>query len=92
MGHMVGKDVYRQLGRKIDGLMTRAPWSDTFHAIVKELYSTNEADLIVKMPYGMASFDKIAKITGYDKTTLKKLLESLCSKGLVMDVSLEEKY
>lgn len=92
MGHMVGKDVYRKLGKKIDSLTMRAPWNDTFHAIVKELYTTDEADLIVKMPYGMASFDKIAKATGYDKTTLKKLLESLCSKGLVLDIGVEGKY
>ena len=92
MGHMVGKDVYRKLGKKIDSLTMRTPWNDTFHAIVKELYTTDEADLIVKMPYGMASFDKIAKVTGYDKTTLKKLLESLCSKGLVLDIGVEGKY
>ena len=92
MGHMVGKDTYRQLGKKIDGLMTRAPWNDTFHAIVKELYTTDEADLIVRMPYGMATFDKITQVTGYDETRLKKLLESLCFKGLVMDISLRGKY
>lgn len=92
MGHMVGKDTYRQLGRKIDGLMTRAPWNDTFHAIVKELYSIDEADLVVRMPYGLASFDKIADITGYDRNKLEKLLESLCFKGLVMDLSFRGKY
>jgi hypothetical protein len=25
MGHLAGKDVYRELGRKIDGLSMRAP-------------------------------------------------------------------
>ena len=34
MGHLVGKDVDRELGRKIDGLTTRAPWSDTLRALL----------------------------------------------------------
>ncbi len=50
MGHMVGKDVYRKLGKKIDGLAVRVPWTDSFYEILKELYTTEEADLIVKIP------------------------------------------
>ncbi len=92
MGHMVGKDIHRQLGRKIDGLIMRTPWNDTFHAIVKKLYSAEEADLIVKMPYGLASFGKVAKVTGYDRDNLKKLLDGLCVKGLVMDIGIEGRY
>jgi len=51
MRHIVGKDVlYRKLGRKIDGLTVRVPWNETLHEILKELYITEEADLIIKMP------------------------------------------
>ncbi len=86
MGHMVGKDIYRKLGRKIDGLTARTPWNETFHAILKELYTTDEADLIVRMPYGMNNFDKIQQITKYEPVKLRNLLDGLCSKGLVMDI------
>ena len=92
MGHMVGKDVYRKLGRKIDGLITRAPWNETFHAILKELYTAEEADLVVRMPYGMASLDKIEQVTGYDKAQAQTLLEGLCEKGLVLDIGREGRY
>ena len=92
MGHMVGKDVYRELGRKIDGQITRAPWNETFHAILKELYTTEEADLVVRMPYGMASLDKIAQVTGYDKARLQTSLDGLCEKGLVLDVGAKDRY
>ena len=92
MGHMVGKDVYRELGRKIDGLITRAPWNETFHAILKELYTTEEADLVTRMPYGMASLDKIARLTGYDKARLQTLLDGLCEKGLVLDIDAKDRY
>ncbi len=86
MGHVVGKDIYRKLGRKIDDLTTRTPWNDTFHAILKELYTAEEADLIVKMPYGLANLDQIAKTTKYKRAELQKMLEGLCGKGLVMDI------
>jgi Pyruvate/2-oxoacid:ferredoxin oxidoreductase delta subunit len=86
MGHLVGKDVFRQLGKKIDGLTVRVPWNDAMHAILKELYSTDEADLVVRMPYGMATLAQIEKVTKYERARLQKLLDGLCSKGLVMDI------
>ena len=51
MGHLVGNDIYRQLGKKIDGLSMRAPGNRAVYNILKELYSPEEATLIVKMPY-----------------------------------------
>jgi len=35
MGHLVGKDVYRELGQKIDGLTVRVPWSDKLEAVLR---------------------------------------------------------
>jgi len=92
MGHMVGKDIYRKLGRKIDGLQARAPWNETFHAILKELYSTEEADIAVKMPYGPASLSQIEKTTKLKRSELLKIIESMCSRGLVMDIWMRGKY
>ncbi|MGB2697431.1 MAG: 4Fe-4S binding protein [Candidatus Zixiibacteriota bacterium] len=92
MGHMVGKDIYRKLGKKTDNLTMRAPWNETFHAILKELYSTQEADIIVKMPYGLSKLDQIEKSTKYESSKLKKILASLCSKGLIMDLCLGGEY
>ena len=86
MGHMVGKDVYRKLGRKMDNLTMRAPWNEALHAILRELYSPEEADLAVMMPYGLSTIDQIERATTYDRTRLQKLLEGLCTKGLIMDL------
>jgi Pyruvate/2-oxoacid:ferredoxin oxidoreductase delta subunit len=92
MGHMIGKDVYRKLGRKIDNLTMRAPWNETLHAILKELYSTEEADVVVKMPYGLADLDQIEKATKYERSKLQKILDGLCSKGLVLDLFMNGGY
>jgi len=86
MGHLVGKDLYRKLGKKIDGLSVRVPWTDSLYEILKELYSTEEADLVIKMPFGFSTLKRIKEQTGIEEAKLRGLLESLCDKGLVMDV------
>jgi ferredoxin len=92
MGHLVGKDVYRALGRKIDGLTVRAPWNETLRDILKELYSEEEADLVIRMPYSLATLDRLEKVTGYERPRLERVLEQLCAKGLVMDICLGDRY
>ncbi len=92
MGHMVAKDVYRELGTKIDNLHVKAPCNDTFYQILKDLYSSEEAELIVKMPYVLSGLDRIQRITGIDKPKLEKILDDLCHKGLVMDMWLDGEY
>ncbi|MCP4451425.1 MAG: 4Fe-4S dicluster domain-containing protein [Planctomycetes bacterium] len=86
MGHLVGKTLYQRLGKKIDGLTVRTPWNENLHAILKELYTAEEADLIARMPYRPSGLDRICQITGYNEDRVKPMLESLCEKGLVMDL------
>ena len=93
MGHLVGKDVlYRELGKKIDGLTVKVPWNENFHSILKELYTVEEADLIVKMPYRLSNRKRIQKITKIEETKLQKLLAGLCAKGLLIDVEIKGDY
>lgn len=86
MGHLVGKDIYRSLGKKIDNLTMRAPWSGALHAILTELYSPEEAGLVVAMPYGMARLDRLKRMTRMEEARLLPLLEGMCDKGLVIDI------
>ena len=86
MGHLVGKDIYRDLGRKIDNLSVRTPWNETLREILRELYSPEEADVVVRMPYRLSRLKKIVQVTGYEKTMLRNILDGLAEKGLVIDV------
>lgn len=92
MGHLAGKDLYRKLGKKIDGLTSRAPWNDTLYSILKELYNPQEAELIVKMPYGLSTLDQIQKVSNLNGIDLQKLLENLAEKGLILDLWVRDKY
>jgi len=89
MGHLVGKDVYRKLGTKVDGLTVRAPWNETMRAILKELCSPEEAEVFIGMPYGFATLDRIARSTGHERVKLQGTLERLAEKGLVVDFEFE---
>jgi ferredoxin len=86
VGHLAAKDVYRDLGRAIDGLTARAPWNETLRAILRELYTAEEAELVSRMPTGLASLERIAEATGVARDRLPGLLEGLAAKGLVMDL------
>lgn len=91
MGHQVGKDIYRRLGRKVDGLTMRTPWNETFHTILKELYTPAEAELVVAMPYGMSGLDRLVRTTGMAEERLLPLLERACDKGLVIDLLVDSR-
>ena len=92
MGHTNIKTIYQKLGRKIDNLPTRAPWNEAFYEILKGLYSEKEADLLVKMPYGLSNLNRVAQVTKYESTELLRILGGMCSKGLVMDLWLNDAY
>ncbi len=78
--------LYRKLGEKIDNLHVKAPWNETWHCILKELYTTREADVVVKMPYTFSTLERISQITKMEEPLLQNILEGLCRKGLIMDL------
>lgn len=92
MGHLVAKDIYGPLGEKIDSFSVRTPQTEAFHAMLRELYSPDEAELIVQMPFGLSTLGRISRITGRQADELRPILERLCDKGLVVDLDLGGKY
>lgn len=92
MGHMSGKDVYRRVGEKIDSLQMRAPWNEHLHELLKELYTTEEAEVFCQLPASLSSLGKLVRITKIEEARLEKILESLCLKGLVIDMFIGGKY
>lgn len=86
MGHRVGKDIYRQLATRLDQAPMRTPWSPVFHELITSLYTPEEAKLIICLPYRPASLERIAALTGIQRMELQRRLESLCGKGLVIDI------
>jgi hypothetical protein len=92
MGHLIGKNIYKNLGKKIDNLTARTPQNEAFYKILKELYSEDEAVVVAGMPYVLSNFKTVHKSLKIDEKKLKILLDSLCEKGLVMDLFLDGEY
>ena len=92
MGHMTGKEVYRRLGRKIDSLTMRAPWNDALFDILSELYTTEEAELLINMSYGLSTLEKLVGISKSELPRLRSTLDDLCAKGLVIDIWINQEF
>ena len=92
MGHLTGKEIYQHLGDKLDSLPFRVSKNKELYAILKSLYTADEADLVVKMPFGLSTTDQIAKASGIETARLASMLEGLCTKGLVIDIWIRDNY
>lgn len=93
MGHMTLKnDIFRDVGRKLDGNTCRTPWNESLYQIIKKVYTEEEADLMVKLPFTPSSLERVAKLTKVEKTRLRVLLDSMCEKGLVLDFKVHGQY
>ena len=92
MGHLAGKEIYQQLGDKLDNLPFRISKNKELYSILRSLYTADEAELIVKMPFGLSTDDQIEKVANFEKVKLASVLESLCIKGLVVDIWIKERY
>ncbi|BBD07558.1 ATP-binding protein [Desulfovibrio ferrophilus] len=86
MGHIIAKDIYRELGDKVDGMPVRMPWSDAMHRMLKAIYTPAEAQFIIRMPYRPSTAQRIGPMVGMQEPELSKTLNSLCHKGLVCDI------
>ena len=71
MGHITSKNIYKNLGKKIDNLTMRVPWNKAFYEILKELYTEEEADFITKMPYGLSGLEQIVRSTNYEEVKVQ---------------------
>lgn len=86
MGHVAMKDLYGRVGEKLDGLEARAPMNEDLYEILKEIFTESEAEIFCSMPYGLSPRQRIAQITGLDEKILEKHLREMSSKGLILDM------
>jgi len=89
MGHRAAKDIYDELSTKLDGSMVRMPDHPALRQLLLELYSADEAELVARMPWGLARIDRVAQVTKRDTAHLTRQLGELAHKGLVLDLTNE---
>ncbi len=86
MGHIASKDIYRQLGQRLDQAPVRTPWTPIFQDLVRALYTPAEAELIIRLPYRPSTLARIARMTKESEDAVLPMLDTLCAKGLVLDI------
>ena len=86
MGHLVGKDIYRQLGKRLDQSPVRTPWTPVFRQLLEALYSRDEAELVCLLPCRPSSLERIVRLTGRPAAVVQPMLDTLCAKGLIIDI------
>jgi len=88
MGHVTNvKDmVYRALAERLSKNPVGVKINETLLEILRRLYSESEAAVGSKFPLTPVPLDKIAAATGFEKNRLKKILDEMAEKGLVLDI------
>lgn len=80
---MDNREIYRRLRDKLSVAPSGVPDGDRFLEILEVLFTPEEAELALIVPFGPASLSDIVKFSRIEKTSAKKLLTNMASKGLV---------
>ncbi|MDD3654452.1 MAG: 4Fe-4S dicluster domain-containing protein [Desulfotomaculaceae bacterium] len=88
MGHTANAkdEVYRALAERLHMNPVGAPINLTLMEILHRIYTESEALVGSKFPLIPMTLDTIAGITGVREEELKKILDSMADKGLVVDL------
>mgnify|MGYP001827064614 CR=1 FL=1 len=92
MGHNASKDLWRRAAKKIDNLHARCPDGPLLRELLARLYTVEEAELFVALPYVFSDLERIARLSGVEPTALRCRLERMCEKGLVIDIFADGRY
>jgi ferredoxin len=76
---------YSRLQERLDRQVTGAPDSETFQAILRLLFTPEEARLAAQVPM-FTSLSALARRTGIDEDELGRRVTEMAAKGLVIDL------
>jgi ferredoxin len=86
VGHVRnGKGVYGRLQKRLDRFPIGAPPAAALYEILKRLYTEEEAEIACRMPIAPVGLDKVSRRTKKSPDELRRLLDRMADKGLVMD-------
>ena len=86
MAHAVTHPGYKRLTERINRFPQGAPPSDLLYAILKMLFTEEEAERVALLPIKPFSVKKAARIWMMAESEVQNLLERLASRGLLLDI------
>jgi ferredoxin len=90
VGHRSHHKAYRDLQTRLDQLPASFPATEKGFAILRLLFTEQEARLVAKMPLRPMSIPRIAKRAGIPKPEAERMLDSLADRGLIYDLYREK--
>lgn len=93
MGHLgIGKgEVFKALANRLDKNPVGAPMNRTLMEILYIMFSEKEAEIGSQFPQGFTTIDKLSLATGLQADELKRHLDNMAGKGLVIDIPRKDK-
>ena len=86
MSHISSKSSYKNLEERLNRFPQGAPASDTLYKILAILFSEKEAALVAQLPIKPFTARKAAAIWGMSETDAAKILSSLASRCILLDI------
>ena len=90
MSHMVGKDAYKSLEERLNKFPQGAPPSETLYKILALMFTEKEAELVAQLPIKSFNVKTASTIWKMDEASAAKILETLASKALIVDMDCEK--
>lgn len=87
MGHVISSkdELYYALADRLSRAPEGAPVNDNLLALLRKLYTETEAMIGSQFPLMPLSLEKIQSMTGIEINELKKIMDRMAHKGLVID-------
>ena len=86
MAHAVTHPAYKKLTERLNRFPQGAPPSDLLYAILKMLFTEEEAGRVALLPIKPFTTGKAARIWKIGESKARHLLDSLASRGLLLDM------
>lgn len=80
---------YRLLQKRLDSMVTGAPYSETLMEILKLLFTPEDAALAHKLPLGIKPLSAIASKLKMPQQELEEKITDMAQRGLVFDMEIE---
>ncbi|MFZ5568963.1 MAG: 4Fe-4S dicluster domain-containing protein [Thermodesulfobacteriota bacterium] len=91
MAHATISNPYRRLIARINRFPQGAPPSRLLHAILKMLYTEQEAGYVSLLPLKPFALEKAARIWKLPLRKTRQILDELASKGLLLDIEIRQR-
>jgi hypothetical protein len=85
MAHLTGTSVYERFSRRINKFPQGAPPSESWHKILKIIFSENEADLLSLVPLKPINLKQAATIWKKSEAETLNILDALADRGNILD-------